>query len=204
MESIREQALERLADLTQSGAMRAAAAFAQLVGAPISASPPVVLDGGAITTRGAAFRALDDGDGHGDGQGVTGVFFEFEGCVDALVGILFPAAGSERLVRSVVGLESGELDPTIVESALMEVGNILASHVASGIADALHARLLPSIPALAQGRAEAEFESWVERVVGSPTPRVEVALRLASGELAGRLVVVPSRAPDEGGADSQR
>ncbi len=197
MESVREQTLERLADLTQAGAVRAASAFAQLVGAPVAAARPVVREGNPLAASGAKTGA--DGD-----HGATGVFFEFEGCVDALVGILFPAAGSDRLVRSVVGIESGELDPTIVESALMEVGNILASHVASGIADALHSRLLPSIPALAQGRAEAEFEAWVERVAGEPTMRIEVELVFENRDVAGRLVVVPTAVPGDGGAGAER
>lgn len=203
MESTRDRSLSRLADLTQAGAERAAAAYAQLVGAPVEALAPVVREGGAARARGAS--ALGGGAaGAGDGEGSTGVFFEFEGCIDALVGILFPAEGSERLVRSVVGIESGPLDPTIVESALMEVGNILASHVASGIADALRSRLLPSIPALAQGRAEAEFEAWIERVVGDGAMRVEVDLRCAGGEVVGRLVVVPSGSAGEDELDAQR
>lgn len=195
MESIREKALERLADLTQAGAVRAAAAFAQLVGAPVAAARPVVRDGGSSAAAASAADEL---------AGATGVFFEFEGCVEALVGILFPAAGSDRLVRAIVGIESGELDPTIVESALMEVGNILASHVASGIADALQSRLLPSIPALAQGHAEAEFEAWVEGVAGEPTTRIEVELAFEDGEVAGRLVLVPTGVLGEGDGGAER
>jgi chemotaxis protein CheY-P-specific phosphatase CheC len=56
----------------------------------------------------------------------------------------------------------------------MEVGNILASHVASGIADALRSRLLPSIPALAADHAEREFADWVARVAGAEAAYVRV------------------------------
>jgi chemotaxis protein CheY-P-specific phosphatase CheC len=188
METDHKLELERIAHLTHVGALRAAAAFGQLVSAPVEAGRPVVRDCALNGPSGATARVDDS---H-EAVESTGVFFEFEGCLDALVGILFPAAGSERLVRSIVGIESGALDPTIVESALMEVGNILASHVASGIADALHSRLLPSIPALAQGDAEREFEAWVERVAGEPATHVEAVLALESGEKVGRLVVVPT------------
>lgn len=184
MDARQKNELVRLAGLTHAGAVRAAAAFSQLVSATVSAERPIVHDRDAATSA----RAADIE----SSAGSTGVFFEFDGCLDALVGILFPAAGSERLVRSIVGIESGDLDPTIVESALMEVGNILASHVASGIADALHSRLLPSIPALAQGQAEAEFAAWVERVVGVETPGVEALLTAENGEAVGRLVIVPT------------
>ena len=74
----------------------------------------------------------------------------------------------------------------------MEVGNILASHVASGIADALQSRLLPSIPALFASHAEREFADWVGRVVGSDALLFESSLRAADGRLVGRLVIVPT------------
>ena len=45
----------------------------------------------------------------------------------------------------------------------MEMGNILASHVASAIADRIGERLLPSVPSLAMDHAQVEFEAFVER-----------------------------------------
>lgn len=191
METTDSSDIERLLELTRAGAARAAAAFGQLANALVETGAPTMRDG--RPGLGGADRSGDDDPGiAGATPAVTGVFFEFEGCLEALVGILFPAAGSERLVRGVVGIESGELDPMIVESALMEVGNILASHIASGIADALRSRLLPSIPALAPERADVEFEAWVDRVVGREAMRIETELRLATGESVGRLVVVPT------------
>ncbi len=184
MNDSRKRAIERLTELTLAGAVRAAAAFAQLANAPISAVPTIV---GPSSRVGGS-----DAGPAGSDEGATGVFFEFEGCLDALVGILFPAGASDALVRSVIGIGSGPLDPQIVESALMEVGNILASHVASGIADALQSRLLPSIPALFARHAEREFAEWVGRVVGPDATLFESALRAADGSAVGRLVIVPT------------
>jgi chemotaxis protein CheY-P-specific phosphatase CheC len=83
----------------------------------------------------------------------------------------------------------------------MEVGNILASHVASGIADALGSRLLPSIPSLAMEGAEEAFCELIESVLGETAhrdaPRIESALLDAAGALRGRLVLVPTRLDDE-------
>jgi chemotaxis protein CheY-P-specific phosphatase CheC len=183
MDAQRKAELERLAGLTHAGAVRAAAAFAQLMDTPVSALRPVICERGAGSFA-RSERTRED-------AGTTGVFFEFEGCVDALVGILFPAGASDALVRSIVGIESGELDPAIVESALMEVGNILASHVASGIADALHSRLLPSIPALASEHAEREFAAWVENAAGADAAHLESTLSAPDGNAVGRLVIVP-------------
>jgi chemotaxis protein CheY-P-specific phosphatase CheC len=98
-------------------------------------------------------------------------------------------------VRRIVGIESGELAAPVTESALMEVGNILASHVASAIADTLGARLLPSIPQLEMEQAEQAFDRYVENTVGRDTLRIESAFSDEGGELRGRLVMVPTRWP---------
>jgi chemotaxis protein CheY-P-specific phosphatase CheC len=208
----RKAEIDRLAELASVGARHAAAAFAQLVGEPIRVEVPFVVEAGTSTHRGdpqanSGDRVLPGAEGkrapdvrrapsspRGEGlEWVTGVFFEFEGCLDAIVGILFPGASSERLVRRIVGIEAGELAPPLIESALMEVGNILASHVASAIADALQERLLPSIPSLAMKDAERAFETWIADRVGADAPRVESELHDDRFELCGRLVLVPTR-----------
>jgi chemotaxis protein CheY-P-specific phosphatase CheC len=185
MESRSKAEVDRFAKLANAGAARAANAFAQLVGRPIEAEVPVVVQGAPTD---ASMTTAED-----DWSWSTGVFFEFEGCLDALVGILFPGAASEALVRRIVGIESGELPPQVIESALMEVGNILASHVASAIADTLGSRLLPSIPVLAMENAEEAFRSFIGDAVGRDALRIELALSDDIGELRGRLVLVPTR-----------
>ena len=189
MNSVRKTEIERLAGLANVGATRAAEAFAQLVGESIRVEDSIVIEGEAKVAVELSYE------GHSNWS--TGVFFEFEGCLDALVGILFPSAASEALVRRIVGMESGEIAPPVIESALMEVGNILASHVASGIADALESRLLPSIPSLAMENAEEAFQDLIEGVVGEigvgEVLRIESALMDESGAPRGRLVLVPTR-----------
>ena len=170
--------MERLVELAAAGATQAAEAFAQLVGQPIEALAPIVVQAGPS-------QAAGDPD-------ATGVFFELDGCFDAIVGIVFPGRASEALVRRIVGIESGDLDPTIVESAIMEVGNILASHVASAIADRLGERLLPSIPTLATADGHAELERFIERVVGPDAWRIESGLANADGSVGGCLVLAPT------------
>jgi len=75
----------------------------------------------------------------------------------------------------------------------MEVGNILASHVASAIADTLGERLLPSIPALAMESAEETFGAWIDERVGPEALRIESRLHDDPLELRGRLVLIPTR-----------
>jgi chemotaxis protein CheY-P-specific phosphatase CheC len=175
--------IDRLALLAHAGAVQAAEALAQLVGDAVTAEPPIVHSSGAADSDPQA-------DPHAE-RASTGVFFEFEGCLEAIVGILFPGESSDRLVRRIVGIEHGELEAPIVESALMEVGNILASHVASAIADQLASRLLPSIPSLAMDEAEDAFEAFAESLVGADAARIESRLRGPDGRLIGRLLLSP-------------
>lgn len=177
--------LDALVALAHAGAVQAAEAFAQLAGEAIEARPPLVV---------ADATGVVDAD-----PDATGVFFELDGCLDALIGIVLPGPASEALVRRIVGLESAPLEQErapleapVVESALMEVGNILASHVASAIADRLGERLLPSIPTLAMAEADVAFEAFVARTVGADAPRIESPL-VGAGAIRGRLVLVPMR-----------
>jgi chemotaxis protein CheC len=185
MESRRKAETDRFVALASVGAEQAATAFTQLVGRTIRSEPPVVVQGEAANET----SSPDEN----DSTWSTGVFFELDGCVDALVGILFPGAASETLVRCIVGIESDELAPQVIESALMEVGNILASHVASAIADRMKSRLLPSIPALAMDNAEDALRSFIEDAVGRDGLRIESALSDETGELRGRLVLIPTQ-----------
>ena len=185
MHPARKAEIDRLAGLAHLGAEQAALAFAQVVGRTISTEAPIVREGLELesATRAAARRS----------DWSTGVFFEFEGCLEAVVGILFEAAASEALVRRIVGIESGEIEPAVIESALMEVGNILASHVASGIADRLKSRLLPSIPSLAMDDAESALRSLIADIAGSDALQIESVFKDDLGELGGRLILVPTQ-----------
>ncbi len=185
MESRRKAEIDRFVELASVGAEQAATAFTQLVGRTIRSQSPVVVQGESSNEAGSS--------GENDSSWSTGVFFELDGCVDALVGILFPGTASETLVRRIVGIESGELAPQVIESALMEVGNILASHVASAIADTMKSRLLPSIPALAMDDAENALRSFIEDAVGRDGLRIESSLSDETGELRGRLVLIPTQ-----------
>ena len=192
MDPRRKTELDRLMELANVGAGHAASAFAQLVGRTIWTEVPIIVegegegDGESESESGIEIAAASD-------RWCTGVFFEFDGCLDAQVAILFPGAASEALVRKIVGIESGDLSPSLIESALMEVGNILASHVASAIADTMNARLLPSIPTLAMQDAERALSVWVAERSGHDATRIECGLHDESGELRGRLVLIPAQ-----------
>jgi chemotaxis protein CheC len=175
---VNAESLDRLSELANIGAGHAAGAFSILAQREIRMQVPRVVPVGGD-------------DQSGEIEWSTGVFFEFEGCLNAVVGILFHAPASEAVVRRVVGIREGELPPHCIESALMEVGNILASHVASAIADTLGERLLPSIPTLAMNFAENELMALVEHREGAHPIRIECELSDGIGDLGGLLVMIP-------------
>jgi chemotaxis protein CheC len=184
-----EQAeLDRLAELANIGAGHAASAFSSLTDRTIRMDVPRIYEMGGMAPSHMALEDVEE-------EWSTGVFFEFDGCLDAVVGILFHAPASEAVVRRVVGIDVGDLAPHVIESALMEVGNILASHVASAIADTLGERLLPSIPTLAMNHAEAELGALVSHRKADHPIRIECHLRDDTGELSGLLVLIPE--PEE-------
>jgi chemotaxis protein CheY-P-specific phosphatase CheC len=122
----------------------------------------------------------------------TGVFFELEGCFDALVSVLFRESVRDQVVRRVLGMADDEdLPEESIEAVMMELGNILVSRVASAIADALGERLLPSIPVLAMEDGEEELSALVARRPGDHRLRIECQFGEEDGDLGGLLVVVP-------------
>ena len=168
--------IDRLAEMAHAGALRAADAFARLVDVPIRAIPPVVVPSELP-------RIPND-------PRSAGVFFELDGRLDASLGILFSGMASEALVQRIVGEQVDWQGGPVVESAIMETGNILASHVVSAIAERVGERLVPSIPLLAMGQAHRAFEEFVSRSAGAPTVRLESSLVSAEEPLGGILVLV--------------
>ncbi len=193
MQATREADIDRLAELTNVGAGHAAGAYAQLLGRTVWTRVPEVLADGAESGSGNAFGA--------------GIFFELEGCLDGALAILVPVDMGETLVRRLTGMESGVLPPALFESALMEAGNILASHLASAIADLLQGRLLPSPPTLVQDSVDDELDRWLADRAGPGALRILSDLRDEDGTPCARLVMVPStsaclRAPEPGAGSS--
>jgi chemotaxis protein CheC len=170
--------LDQLRELTSVGAGHAATAFAQLTGRTIEMHPPEL--------------RIDPIGPESTIEGWTsGVLFEFEGCLDALVAILFRAPVRDDVVRQILGEPEGELTRESIEAVIMELGNILVSRVASAIADTLGARLLPSIPVLALEAAAQELRRLCELRGSDATVRVECEFFDRVGELGGLLVLIP-------------
>lgn len=167
--------IDRLRELTNVGAGHAATAFSQLAGRQILMSVPCLREP-------QAWSLGEDWP--------TGVFFELEGDFGGLVGILFRADMRDSLLKKLLGAEAQHPQDN-VESALMEVGNILVSRVATAIADTLANRILPSVPMLMMSDAGWELERLALGRPDGGAIRIECELSDATGELGGLLVMFP-------------
>ncbi len=176
--------VDRIRELGSIGAGNAANVFAQLVGRTIRMQVPAV--------RGWSTRPL----AHELKAWDTGVFFEVQGGPGGLLAVLFSGRSRDAIVRLLVGGQrpaDAALDRE-AESALREVGNILASSVVSAIADVLGTRVLPSIPTLALEGAGAVLQSLVAARGTPPAVRIETEIFDGGGELRGLVVLVPEHA----------
>jgi chemotaxis protein CheC len=170
--------LDRLCELANVGAGHAAGALARLLGCTVVMDPPRV--------RVPAPRGREEAGG-ALGPAASGVFFEVQGGMGGTFGVLFPRRARESLLEALVG----DPDPHSeeAESALREVGNILASHALSAVADLIGDRVLPSLPVLAEEAAGAVLASRQAR--GEPV-RIESRLVDGSGGLRSLLVWIPA------------
>lgn len=181
--ALSEAAVDRLRELGSIGAGHAATAFARLVGRTIRMRVPAVRSRAAQ----AGVPGLDGWE--------TGIFFALEGGPGGDLAVLFSPRSRDALLALLLGRRTngGTAPDPEAESALREVGNILASSVASAIADTLGTRILPSLPALAFRAAGAEFVSHLVSAGRADALRIETEFFDRDDELRGLVVFVPAR-----------
>ncbi len=170
-----DQEALRLRALAQVGAGRAARALSDLLGPVWKTRTQVV--GSTLTLEG-----VDDA--------TLVVIFEMEGAVGGLVGIFLPPAARDRVVSALVPEEENE--QSVIESALREAANIVASQAVSAIADFLGDRITLSIPVLVQEQAAPAF---AQRLAERSSRRLEMSteseLRDPEAALHALLVLSP-------------
>ena len=164
--------IDRLCALASVGADLASRAFGRLLGGTVAHRVPRVC--------GPADPADPD-------RWCTGIVFEAAGDLTGLVAIVMPKPDRDRAVQMMVG----EADPheRIVESALRELGNIIASHTVSAIADSLGATIMLSIPTLVMQDADVVLLSLITQ--RGAWIRIETDLYRPDGALSALLVIAP-------------
>jgi CheY-specific phosphatase CheX len=167
--------IDELRDLVAGGAAWAATALGQLAGCSLAARSPR--------------RAPAETEA---GPWEVGLFVDVQGPLSGLIALLLTPDTRDGLVKSLLG--SGEADPEAAESALRELGNIVASQVVSAMASELGTRLLPSVPTLVARDAESALAARVRRRGGEGL-RFETLLQDAGAGLRALLVFVADELP---------
>ncbi len=164
--------IERLCELASIGASLAGAAIGKLLGASVENRAPRVCEPMGPTP--------------GE-RWCTSIVFEAEGDLSGLVAIVMPRRDRELVVERMVG--SMKDDGTLMESALREFGNIIASQTVSAMADCLDATILLSVPTLVTEDAGAVLRSLISQ--RGAKVRVEIDIRNRAEAVDTLLVFVP-------------
>lgn len=167
------------ADLARLGSENAESAFSLL------ADRSVEMGAVVVTTPASGDTSIAE---HWE----CGVFFQLEGSVDSFVALMFQARQRDALIEQMMGEPAKILGELAAESVMTEVANIVASHVASGIADAVGGRLVPSLPSLVATDAAAQFEVFLTDSAAESAPRYGCELVDDADEIGALLVFVPA------------
>jgi chemotaxis protein CheY-P-specific phosphatase CheC len=164
----------RFSKLAWIGARRAAAAFASLLGREMRAGEP---------RPRAAAHAAEKNDAE------TAVIFEMHDTVQGLLALLFPRDVCESVISTLC--PETDVSSPAGESALREVGNIVASQAVSAVADHLGGRITLSVPILVgEGGGLLFSQLLAERREGRASLVTEIEL-CEAGERRGLLLFAP-------------
>ena len=170
-----EAEIDRARELASIGAGHAASALAGLTGRTCEMRVPSV--------QPTSWPESD----------LTGVLFELTGGTGGVLALFFPTATRERLLDHLLGPErSRSRGRASADSALCELGNILASHAVNAVGETVGEVMLPSPPRLETTDAPAALAHLLaQRHREEPALRIETEIFDRTGELRGILVFVP-------------
>jgi chemotaxis protein CheY-P-specific phosphatase CheC len=169
---------ERLYELTSIGASHASMAFTRLLDRAIAPSAPQFREANAYLA---------------DDSWSTGVIFQADGELSGLVAILLPAATCDMVAERLTRGEQTDDPDEAIESALRELGNIVASRTMSAIADRLGGRIMLSVPVLVMKDVGTAFASMIRKYGAKRC--VECDLTDVTRDICVRLVIVLGSKP---------
>jgi chemotaxis protein CheC len=140
-----------IAEIANMGVSRAANSLRQMVGDEVLLSVPAV----NVVTREEAVRLVE----RGSSSKLVAVQQSFEGPFSGRALLIFPAAQSLELVRSIVGDEHSLEDIIDLEhEALAETGNIILNACLATIANVLRQTMRMSLPTVVRGDGGKLFD----------------------------------------------
>ena len=142
---------DALSEIANIGVSRAASSLRQMIGEQVHLSVPAV----NIVSRLAASKLVEKG----GSSKLIAVRQSFEGPFAGSALLIFPAAHSLELVRSIVGEDQSLEDVIDLEhEALAETGNVILNACLATIANVLHQTMRVSLPTVVKGNGEALFD----------------------------------------------
>ena len=149
---------DALAELANMGVSRAATSLRQMVGGEVLLSVPAA----SIVTRQAACRLVE----RGRQTQLVAVQQSFEGPFAGRALLIFPAAHSLELVRSIVGDQHSVEDIIDLEQeALAETGNVILNACLATIANVLRRTMRMSLPSVIRGDGATLFDAKAGNLV---------------------------------------
>ncbi|RLB64626.1 MAG: CheY-P-specific phosphatase CheC [Deltaproteobacteria bacterium] len=139
--------LDTLKELSNIGMGHAATALSQMIGQPVYLRVPhvTIIEISHVPEHLGGAEKL-----------MVGITLQILGDARGSIMLLFPEESAHLLLCSLLGQQGEELVMNeITESALKEVGNILASAYLSALGNLLNKSLIPSVPLLAYDMAGA-------------------------------------------------
>ena len=184
IEELGEVELDALREMGNIGVGKAATSLSQMLGRTIEMSVPVA----SIVRIQELHRVIDPE------KMVAGVVTALEDIENGQAGFLyinFPENSSDKLAELLLGDSS---DEDMVDSTLMEVGNILSSAFCDAIAEMLGIVLIPTPPNFARDYAVAVIDAIVSQLAekGDYVVVFETNLEESENEIEILVMLIPN------------
>lgn len=173
-------------EISNIGVGHAATALSQLLGTPVHIQVPNV----------AVVEIADVPDELGGAErSVVGLFLRILGDASGNILLIFPIESADRMVSLLLrqGPELCDISSELAQSALKEVGNILASAYLSALGSMLSMSLIPSTPNVAFDMAGAIIDQTLIELCSKEDKAlvVETEFFIRDNEMNGNFFLMP-------------
>jgi len=183
---LKKNQLDALMEISNIGVGHAATALSQLLGTSVNIRVP------RVSVMGIA--DVPDYLGGADNP-VVGMFLKMLGDATGDMLMIYPKSSSDKLLSLLLQVEESELDmfSEIGQSALKEVGNILASAYLSALGSMLEISLIPSTPNISHDMAGAIIDYTLIELCSAEDQAllVETEFFLRGDEVKGNFFLIP-------------
>jgi chemotaxis protein CheC len=172
-----------IAEIANMGVSRAANGLRQMVGHEVLLSIPAV----NVVPREAAVRLVE----RSNSSKLVAVQQSFEGPFSGRALLIFPAAQSLEIVRSIVGDEHSLEDIIDLEhEALAETGNIILNACLATIANVLRQTMRMSLPTVVRGDGDKLFDVQSDVAEGNLVLFLHIDFTVKNREIRGLIALL--------------